>query len=77
MFSETEPSNTSKSTRTALRQFYAVVNQKYPEEKRLVLDILKELLDQYFQDFFRLVLKEDGGCYNSLGLFILLYQDTF
>ena len=68
---KSEPANSSKSTRTAMRQFYAVVQQMYPEEKRLVEELPEELLAQYLEDFFRLVLKEDGGCYNAstLGTF--------
>ena len=62
---KSEPSNSSKSTRTAMRQFYAVVQQKYPEEKRLMEDLPEELLAKYLEDFFRLVMKEDGGCYNA------------
>ena len=62
---KSEPANSSKSTRTAMRQFYAVVQQMYPEEKRLVEELPEELLAQYLEDFFRLVLKEDGGCYNA------------
>ena len=62
---KSEPANSSKSTRTAMRQFYAVVQQMYPEEKRLVEELPEELLAQYLEDFFRLGVKEDGGCYNA------------
>ena len=62
---KSEPANSRKSTRTALRQFYAVVHQKYPEEKRLIADLPEDLLAQYLEDFFRLVMKENGGCYNA------------
>ena len=62
---KTQPVNSKRSLKTAVAALESVILELHPSEDRSLIELPKETLAQYLEEFFQCVVKADGTVYNA------------